>query len=157
MPFEVTSVDDPRAAQLLTEYFAERAEGFPGGGYRVALPDPALFEPPAGVFVLANDDHGDALGCGGVKRLSPDPDGRERFEIKHLYLRPNARGTGAGRRLLAELEARAAELGATMTVLDTNASLTAAGSLYRSSGYTETAPYNDNPNATHWYRKELAQ
>ena len=40
-------------------------------------------------------------------------------------------------------------------VLDTNATLEAAQALYRSSGYGEIEPYNDNPNATHWFRKEL--
>ena len=40
--------------------------------------------------------------------------------------------------------------------LDTNATLEAAQGLYRTSGYTETAPYNDNPNATLWLRKPLA-
>lgn len=155
MRFEVTSVDDPRATELLTGYFTERASGFPGGDYTVNLPDPSLFEPPAGVFLLAIGDDSAPLGCGGVKRLTPEANGTERFEIKHLYLRAAARGTGAGRRLLTALEARAVELGATVTVLDTNASLKAAGSLYRSSGYVETEPYNDNPNATHWFRKVL--
>ncbi|TPW94776.1 PadR family transcriptional regulator, partial [Schumannella luteola] len=46
--------------------------------------------------------------------------------------------------------------GATEAVLDTNANLTAAGSLYRTSGYVEIPPYNDNPNATTWFRKELS-
>ena len=45
--------------------------------------------------------------------------------------------------------------GATHAVLDTNASLAAAGGLYLSSGYHAIEPYNDNPNATNWYRKAL--
>ncbi|HEY8590669.1 MAG TPA: PadR family transcriptional regulator, partial [Naasia sp.] len=61
-----------------------------------------------------------------------------------------------GRLLLAKLERRAAGFGARTVVLDTNASLEAAGGLYRSSGYTAVEPYNDNPNATHWYRKQLS-
>jgi hypothetical protein len=40
-------------------------------------------------------------------------------------------------------------------VLDTNSSLLAAGGLYRTSGYQEIAAYNDNPNATNWFRKAL--
>jgi hypothetical protein len=40
-------------------------------------------------------------------------------------------------------------------VLDTNASLAAAGGLYRSSGYVDIPPYNENPNATNWYLKTL--
>jgi GNAT superfamily N-acetyltransferase len=75
--------------------------------------------------------------------------------VKHLYLRPSARGSGLGRALLEGLEQHAARLGATEVVLDTNARLEAAQQLYRSSGYVEVQPYNDNPNATHWFRKGL--
>ena len=75
--------------------------------------------------------------------------------MKHLWLAPAGRGRGEGRRLLADLERRARELGAEEIVLDTNASLEAAGGLYRSTGYTEIEPYNANPNATHWYGKRL--
>ena len=57
--------------------------------------------------------------------------------------------------LLEELERRARAFGAAEVVLDTNASLEAAGGLYRSSGYAETEPYNDNQNATHWFIKQL--
>jgi ribosomal protein S18 acetylase RimI-like enzyme len=67
-----------------------------------------------------------------------------------------ARGRGAGRRLLEELERRAVRYGAEDLVLDTNASLEAAGGLYRSSGFTEIEPYNANPNATHWYGKRVS-
>ena len=55
--------------------------------------------------------------------------------------------------MLARLERRALALGATEFVLDTNASLEAAAGLYRSSGYDTIPAYNDNPNATDWYRK----
>ena len=47
------------------------------------------------------------------------------------------------------------EFGAEELVLDTNASLEAAGGLYRSSGYVDIEPYNDNPNATNWYGKRV--
>ena len=75
--------------------------------------------------------------------------------MKHLWLAPAARGRGAGRRLLEELERRAVEFGARELVLDTNASLEAAGGLYRSSGYVDIEPYNANPNATNWYGKRV--
>lgn len=154
MRFDETPADDPDSLALLAEYFEERANGFLGGGYSVARVDPAAFAHPAGAFVVAVDDGG-PIGCGGVKSIGADESGRERFEVKHLYVRPSARGTGTGRRLLEDLEQRAVRLGARRLVLDTNASLVAAGSLYRSSGYVETAPYNDNPNATHWYSKDI--
>ena len=101
-------------------------------------------------------DDGTVIGCGGVRRVESAPASDDlRFEVKHLWLTPAARGRGAGRRLLAELERRAIEFGADELVLDTNASLAAAGGLYRSSGYAEIEPYNANPNATHWYGKQV--
>ena len=57
--------------------------------------------------------------------------------------------------LLTELRRAQSALGATEAVLDTNVALTAAGSLYRASGYVEIEPYNDNPNATLWFAKPL--
>ena len=56
---------------------------------------------------------------------------------------------------MEELERRARALGATELVLDTNRSLEAAGALYARLGYERIAPYNDNPNATDWYRRSL--
>ena len=154
LTFTPAAVDSEPAATLLGEYFAARSAGFTGGTYQVFAPDPALFTPPAGVFLVAEED-GEAVGCGGVRRLAGTDDGAVRLEVKHLWLRPSTRGKGYGRALLTALEAQATALGATQTVLDTNASLAAAGGLYRSSGYVEVPPYNDNPNATHWYAKDL--
>lgn len=143
------STDAPTADELLGEYFTSRELGMPG--YRTFRPDPALFVPPAGLFLVAEVD-GAAIGCGGIRMLAPD-----RGEVKHLWVRPPARGTGLGRALLTELERRAADLGATEIVLDTNARLAAAQALYRSSGYVDVEPYNDNPNATHWFRKWVGE
>ena len=148
--FRPAAVDEPAVRELLDEYFAMRAETFEGGAYQTSRPDPARFTPPAGVFLLVEDDEG-PVGCGGVRMLEPT-----RGEVKHLYLRTRARGRGWGRELLAELEARAVGLGARVVVLDTNATLEAAQGLYRTSGYRDVAPYNDNPNATHWFSKPLA-
>jgi GNAT superfamily N-acetyltransferase len=147
LQFVPTPVADPIADELLGEYFSMREHGM--SSYRTFRPDAALFTPPAGVFLVAVVDEV-PVGCGGVRMLSP-----VRGEIKHLWMRPAARGSGAGRALLGELERRAAELGATEIVLDTNERLAAAQALYRSSGYADVEPYNDNPNATHWFRKVL--
>lgn len=144
--------DEPRAAALLEAYFTERTAGFPGGGYRTALPDPTAFLPP-GVFLVGEVD-GAAAACGGLRPLAGD--GPLRLEVKHLYVAPAARGRGAGRALLAELETRARAAGAVQLLLDTNRSLEAAAGLYRSSGFEAVPPYNDNPNATDWFAKPLA-
>jgi GNAT superfamily N-acetyltransferase len=152
---------------MLAAYFAERAAGFPPnlGAYRTAFPDPEQFIPPEGVFLVAHDEDDDPAGCGGVRALPSDgradadglADGRHvvRYEIKHLWVEPAHRGLGLGRAILDELEDRARGFGATEVVLDTNFSLEAAGRLYRTSGYEPIEPYNDNPNATDWFRKTL--
>ena len=164
--FRETSVTDEAAQSLLTEYFGSRELSFPAaqGTYRPSFPSPEQFVPPLGVFLVVEGvgpDGGAAdVGCGGVRRLETahsssvhnDP---VRFEVKHLWLEPHTRGLGYGRALLRELESRAVEFGAGELVLDTNDSLTAAAGLYRSSGFIEIDPYNDNPNATTWYAKRL--
>ena len=158
MRFREVDVTSAEALALLDAYFAERSAGFPAeqGEYRPTYPTSEQFTPPAGVFLVVEDDAGEVIGCGGVRRIQRRPETYEvRFEVKHLWLAPNARGKGAGRKLLHELERRAIGFGAQELVLDTNASLETAGGLYRSSGYVEVEPYNANPNATHWYGKRV--
>lgn len=150
-------VDAPEAHALLEAYFTERIATFPDpAGYRTTFPDPSLFTPPAGVFVVVDLDSGEqGVACGGVRRIPDGAAGEVRYEIKHLFVAPAGRGRGLGRALLGELERCARAFGATEAVLDTNDSLKAAGSLYRSTGYVTVEPYNDNPNATHWFAKPL--
>ncbi len=146
-------VDDPRAHELLADYFAMRAANFPGHAYTTVFPDPSVFEPPAGEFVVVSDEGAD-VGCGGIRRIEDGPHG-PRYEVKHLYLRPETRGRGWGRLLMDDLERRARQFGAAELVLDTHHTLEAAGGLYEASGFSAIDPYNDNPNATRWYGKAL--
>ena len=158
--FREASVDDPAAHALIAEYFGMRGETFPTGDYSPVFPKAANFLPPAGVFLVVVE-HGEDIGCGGIKKLPvPEPTPvtepvEVRYEIKHLWIQPRMQGRGLGKALLSELEQRAVGFGATEVVLDTNASLVAAGSMYRSTGYEEIPPYNENPNATNWFRKPL--
>jgi len=154
-----TQTTDAAAHALLTEYFTSRELGFTGGTYTTTFPDPDRFVPPRGVFLVVEGEDlaGEPadVGCGGIRRIDDGADGAVRHEVKHLWLQPHTRGLGYGRALLAELERRAREFGATELVLDTNNSLEAAGGLYRSAGFVNVEPYNDNPNATDWYAKSL--
>lgn len=148
-------VDHPRSRALLTDYFAMRGESFPQGQtYRPVFPEASVFTPPAGIFLVAVDDGVD-VGCGGIRRIADGPVG-VRYEVKHLFLRPETRGRGWGRVLLEALEDRAREWDAADLVLDSHHTLAAAGALYTRSGYLPIEPYNDNPNATVWLRKALA-
>ncbi|ROR71908.1 acetyltransferase (GNAT) family protein [Bogoriella caseilytica] len=152
--FRAVDVETELARDVLAEYFTSRELGFTGGLYQVTWPTSATFTPPDGVFLVA--EHDDVVaGCGGVRRVEPSSTGETRFEVKHLWVREEARGRGVGAALLQELEVRARALGAHEMVLDTNRSLTAAARLYAAAGYQPTEPYNDNPNATDWFAKRL--
>jgi ribosomal protein S18 acetylase RimI-like enzyme len=61
-----------------------------------------------------------------------------------------------GKRLLSELEERARSASYRTVKLETNKTLTEAQRLYRSCGYREVAPFNDEPYAHHWFEKKLA-
>lgn len=161
---EIDAVDpaQPGAQHCLREYFAELDRRFDTGF------DPAGSRPfrldemrsPAGTFLVASL-HGDAIGCGALKFHGAEPIGTERAaglkwaEIKRMWVAESARGLGVGRRLLTELERRAAERGHGTVRLDTNRALTAAIAMYRSAGYHEVDPYNDEPYAHHWFEKRL--
>ncbi|MBS1697741.1 MAG: GNAT family N-acetyltransferase [Actinobacteria bacterium] len=151
--FRIASPEDVDAHAVLVDYFTLRAAEFPGGSYTPAYPTATAFLPPDGVFLLLEDE-GAIFGCGGFRRIA-SADEADVFEVKHVFLRPETRGRGWGRLLLDELERRARDVGARALVLDTHHTLEAAGHLYRRSGFAEIPRYNDNPNATRWYRKDL--
>ncbi len=106
---------------------------------------------PAGAFFVAYL-HGEAVGCGGVKHHRDAP-----AEIKRMWISPEARGLGLGRRLLDTLEGCAREGGARVARIETSAVSTEALSLYRSSGWIEVPQFNDEPFADHWFEKRLAR
>jgi DNA-binding MarR family transcriptional regulator/GNAT superfamily N-acetyltransferase len=143
----------PDAQQCLDRYFAELDARF-DGGFDPAASLPASLDDmraPGGVFLLATL-HAEPVGCGVAKFH-----GRRPAELKRMWVSPAARGLGVGRRLLAELEVHARASGATRVRLETNRSLTEAIALYRSRGYREVAPFNDEPYAHHWFEKRLAR
>ncbi|MFI9643229.1 GNAT family N-acetyltransferase [Micromonospora sp. NPDC051925] len=143
----------PDAQRCLQSYFDELGEDFDTGfdPARSLLPDAGELRPPRGLFVIARL-HGEAVGCAGLK-LPPDAPA----EIKRMWVAPEARGLGLGRRFLSELEGRAAQHGRDLLRLDTNKALTAAIGLYRSYGFQEVAAFNDEPYAHHWFEKRTTR
>ncbi|WP_065959817.1 GNAT family N-acetyltransferase [Curtobacterium sp. UCD-KPL2560] len=158
MTLQVRTVpaDAPEVDVLLDAYLDEREATFPSaqGTYARKRTPAVEFTAPRGTFVVANDD-GVPVGCGGLRRMADDGDD-VRFEVKHVYVSPAGRGRGVATAVMDALEAAARDAGATSVVLDTNDSLVAAGAMYRGRGYRRTEPFNDNPNATAWYRLPLA-
>ena len=144
--------EHPDARYCLAEYVAElnrRSErGFDPSVGATALPHEV--RPPAGRFFVAYL-HGEAIGSGAVKHHAGGPS-----EIKRMWISPAARGLGLGRRLLEVLEATAVESGARVARIETSAVCTEALALYRSAGWVEVRPFNDEPFADHWFEKAVA-
>ncbi len=92
------------------------------------------------------------VGCGALSFLDDTT-----AEIKRMWISPQSRGLGLGKRLLARLEEESCRAGRTHVVLDTNGTLIEAIAMYRAGGYVDIDAYNDNPYADHWFAKTLTE
>jgi DNA-binding MarR family transcriptional regulator/GNAT superfamily N-acetyltransferase len=150
---EIRTVDpaDADARRSIRAYFGEldrRSDSHfdPAAGISA---EPHELVPPAGRFLVAYL-RGEPVGCGAVKHHPGAPS-----EIKRMWVAESARGLGIARRLLDELERWAIRSGASTARLETNRALVEAIALYRSAGYVEVPPFNDEPFAHHWFEKQL--
>jgi DNA-binding MarR family transcriptional regulator/GNAT superfamily N-acetyltransferase len=148
------NVEDPRteAARFCLDAYAAELDATFDGGFDPARSrpvDPADLTLPSGLLLVARL-HAEPVACGALKLPPGEP-----AEIKRVWVAPAARRLGVARRVLAELEGHARRNGATVVRLDTNRALHAATALYRSAGYAEVAPFNDEPYAHHWFEKRL--
>jgi putative acetyltransferase len=98
-----------------------------------------LFTPPSGLFVLAHVD-GVLAGCAGLLVHHGHT-----AELKRVYVRPAHRGLNLGEVLVRRLMELAPSLNANHLILDAVAPTTHAQALYRRMGFTETPPYDANP------------
>jgi GNAT superfamily N-acetyltransferase len=152
---EISPIDPSHthARHCLREYFSELDRRFDTGfdpARSISALDDEMW-PPAGLFLVATLG-GDPIGSGALKFH-----GREPAELKRMWVAESARGLGVGRRLLTELENHAARHGVRSIRLETNKTLGEAISLYRSAGYVEVAPFNDEPYAHHWFAKRIGR
>ena len=129
---------DPFSAEatlLIEELYEELARryGDPGNGpFR-----PEDVTGSRSLFLIARVE-GRVLGCGGLREDGPDT-----AEVKRMYVRPEARGEGLGRRLLLELERHAVLLGYKRIRLETGIPQPEALRLYESSGYRRIPGYGE--------------
>jgi DNA-binding MarR family transcriptional regulator len=93
----------------------------------------------------------------GCVMLRPLPQRAAAGECKRLYVRPSARGCGVAAALMDALEDWARAEGLRWVYLDTMRTLTPAVALYTARSYKPCPRYNDNPQATMFMRKSLAQ
>ncbi len=125
--------DDPDARALLSEFYVDQLTRYD----RADPPDDDSgdYAPPQGLFLLLYVDD-QPVGCGGY-RVHDTTQG----EIKRLYVRPERRGRGYGRRILTALEDHGRMVGATCLLLETGVRNEAAISLFGSAGYRPAPGY----------------
>jgi ribosomal protein S18 acetylase RimI-like enzyme len=142
--------EEPPASELLAAMRAELIGAYDNAN-RLDNPPlhPAELRAPGGAYYVGYEGS-EAVAGGGLRRLE---DGTA--EIKRMYVRPEFRSRGLAAQLLRRLEAAATELGYASVRLDTGPKQVTAQRLYRSAGYTDIAPYNDNPFACFWGEKRL--
>lgn len=123
------------------ELFAELDELLNGlyevEGSSLELPPGDIAE-GRGMFLVARDDSGGAVGCGGIRRIGPAT-----CELKRMYVRPGARRLGVARAILDELEHWATQAGLERIVLETGIHQPAAMAFYERAGYVRIDRYGE--------------
>jgi GNAT superfamily N-acetyltransferase len=96
---------------------------------------PGDYAPPRGRLLIA-----EGAGCVALRAIDS-----EVCEMKRLYLRPEHRGSGLGRRLVQAIIDEARSAGYRRMRLDTMPKMDSAQRLYASLGFREIAAYRYNP------------
>jgi ribosomal protein S18 acetylase RimI-like enzyme len=104
---------------------------------------PGAYVPPRGAMLLARDAVDGDLA--GLVALRPVPQSPATCEMKRLYVRPAARGSGLGRALALAAMDEARRLGYRRMCLDTLPSMREAQALYRSLGFRPAGASRTEP------------
>jgi putative acetyltransferase len=156
----ITSADDAVVAEIIRTVMTEH--GASGPGFAIHDPEVARMSahydprarPPAIYFVL--DDAGIVVGGAGFAPLAAG-DART-CELRKMYLRPQTRGSGLGRRLLAHVLEAARQAGYVRCYLETMATMLRARALYESVGFRKLpAPEGATGHfgCDAWYARDL--
>jgi ribosomal protein S18 acetylase RimI-like enzyme len=108
---------------------------------------------PAPFGFVVVEENSVLIGCVLLRALPSIPSATE---CKRLYVIPEHRGEGLASLLMDYVEGFAAGR-LEWIYLDTGANFTAAQSLYHARGYEACERYNDNPQASCFFRKRLSR
>lgn len=109
------------------------------GNYTEFAKLPGKYAVPEGCVLLA-DQVGKIDGCVAFRRVSV-----EICEMKRLYVRPQARGSGLGHKLVARLIVAAGAAGDSEMRLDVMEKSRSARKLYHMFGFVASEPISCNP------------
>jgi GNAT superfamily N-acetyltransferase len=143
----VTAAEAETAFELIEEYYD--AIGVIVRDDRSALAH-YVSSPDSPIWVVAVN--GAPAGC---VMYRPLPEIRDAAEVKRMYVRPAFRGMRLAHALMEAAEQHARDSGLRWLYLDTKDDLHAAIHFYLSRGYQRCEPYNANPQATQFFRKQL--
>ena len=142
---EIIAAVSPQQLESVRDLFKEYAQSL---GFSLCFQGfdeeltglPGMYAPPEGRLLLGTVD-GEPAGCVGLHKLE-----NRICEMKRLYVRPQFRGAGVGRRLADSIITEARAIGYKKMRLDTIAGrMDRAIGLYRQFGFTEIDPYRLNP------------
>ena len=137
--------DDLASLDVVRELFSEYHEWLGAAVCSIRLAEeianlPGPYAAPSGRLYLATGPSGVAAGCIGVR-----PHSGSACEIKRLYVRPEARGSGLGSALVSAGIATARELGYTEALVTTLPdSMPVAAAMYERLGFERVQPFLDH-------------
>ncbi len=136
--FESVPPSEPDAEALMAMLDAEVADMYRGTAVGTGALSTELKAAFNGVFLIVRR-RGAPVACGGVLVLDVAT-----AELRRIYARPEERGTGVARALMARLERAAAERGLSRILLVTGDRQTRARRFYEALGYTRIPPYGEH-------------
>ncbi|WP_052521564.1 GNAT family N-acetyltransferase [Agreia bicolorata] len=154
-----TALVDPRSADgraVVTRFYTDVVGRYWGRTATAAEVEQAMLDEPSddlrgeGGFLLLVQDGVRVVGCGGVRFIEPGVG-----ELTRIFIDTAARGRGAGRTLIDELESISARRGVHTLRLTVRRDLVEAHRLYQRLGYETVEPFSTSPYADYHLAKKL--
>ncbi len=132
----IQSADNQQVAKIIRTVMTEFDAV--GEGYSILDPEvdkmcEAYSGHRAAFFVVSKFETGEVLGCGGIGPLVGGE--ADVCELKKMYFRPELRGLGIGKKMVAICLEKAKEFGYRRCYLETCARMEQANQLYKKMGF----------------------